>query len=98
MFLLIPFMTRKLDIESLGFVFLFQSFLAVFFIIVGLGSQSIIQTMFHKSQSQFGTYVSSAIMNSFLVWLFLSIFIFFNTSLFKFLFLEFHNVVYCSFF
>lgn len=98
MFLLIPFMTRKLDIESLGFVFLFQSFLAVFFIIVGLGSQSIIQTMFHKSQSQFGTYVSSAIMNSFLVWLFLSIFIFFNTSLFKFLFLEFHHVVFIAVF
>ncbi len=98
MFLLIPFMTRKLDIESLGYVFLFQSFLAVFFIIVGLGSQSIIQTMFHKSQSKFGSYVSSAIMNSFLVWLFLSIFIYFNTSLFKFLFLEFHHVVFIAVF
>ena len=98
MFLLIPFMTRKLDVESLGYVFLFQSFLAVFFIIIGLGSQSIIQTMFHKSQSKFGSYVSSAIMNSFLVWLFLSIFIYFNTSLFKFLFLEFHHVVFIAVF
>ena len=98
MFVLIPFMTRKLDVESLGYVFLFQSFLAVFFIIVGLGSQSIIQTMFHKSQSKFGSYVSSAIMNSFLVWLFLSIFIYFNTSLFKFLFLEFHHVVFIAVF
>ena len=95
---LIPFMTRKLDVESLGYVFLFQSFLAVFFIIVGLGSQSIIQTMFHKSQSKFGSYVSSAIMNSFLVWFFLSIFIYFNTRLFKFLVLEFHHVVFIAVF
>ena len=96
MFILIPFMTRKLDIESLGYVFLFQSFLAVFFIIVGLGSQSIIQTLYHKSKEQFGSYVSAAIMNSFLIWFFISIFIYFNTDLFKFLFSEFHHVVFIA--
>ena len=41
MFVLIPFMTRKLDVESLGYVFLFQSFLAVFFIIVWFISEFI---------------------------------------------------------
>lgn len=96
MFILIPFMTRKLDLESLGYVFLFQSFLTVFFIIVGLGSQSIIQTLYHKSKNQFGSYVSSAIMNSFLIWSLLSIFIYFNTDLFKFLFSEFHHVVFIA--
>ncbi len=96
MFLLIPIMTRMLDATNLGYIFLFQSILSIFFIIIGLGSQSVIQTLYHKAKEDIDSYISSAICNSLIVWLVLCIIVYFNTEYFFFLFNIYHPIVFIA--
>lgn len=96
MFLLIPIMTRMLDATNLGYIFLFQSILSIFFIITGLGSQSVIQTLYHKAKEDIDSYISSAICNSLIVWLVLCITVYFNTEYFFFLFNTYHPIVFIA--
>jgi len=95
-FAIIPFMTRYLDFESLGYIFLFQTMLSIFFIFISLGAQSIIQIEYHQSFNNIRSYISSSIINSFICCIILCIFIFFNTNLFKVFFNEEHSVVFIA--
>lgn len=70
-FLLIPILTRIIDTEELGLVFIFQALVALIATVASLGGPSVIQSLYHQKPSVIGEYISSAITNSFICTLFL---------------------------
>jgi O-antigen/teichoic acid export membrane protein len=70
-FSLILFLTRILSTQELGKIFIFQSFIALGSTIIGLGSQSVVQSYYHSKRDQIPMYISSALCNAFGIFLIL---------------------------
>lgn len=89
-FALIPFMTRLIDVGSLGYIFLFQAIIVLASSVIGIGGQAVLQNLYFKADSRFSTYFSSALTNALIAWVILNLlFLFIGNQLFGLLGLEF---------
>lgn len=76
-FILIPFLTRSIDLDGLGIIYMFQAVLTFASLLVGLGSVSVIQSLYFRVGTKLAQHISSAIFSSFILWLILCILVFF---------------------
>jgi O-antigen/teichoic acid export membrane protein len=72
-FALIPFMTRLLNVNDLGLVYLFQSIMVLFSALIALGGQSVIQSLYHKELNRIPLYIGGSLFNSFLMLIVVSV-------------------------
>lgn len=66
-FLLIPFLTRQISIDDLGKIFLFQSTMVIATAIIALGSQSVVQSVYHRELANISKYIGGSLFNAFVM-------------------------------
>ena len=69
-FLLIPFLTRQINLDDLGKIFLFQSIMVIITAIIALGGQSVVQSVYHRELSNISKYIGGTLFNTFVMAIF----------------------------